>query len=264
MTTYPQQIIDQTGFELLLKRKPGRIVSLVPSQTELLFDLHLNKEVTGITKFCTHPDQWFRSKTRVGGTKKLNIDIIRQLQPDLILGNKEENEKSQIEILRREFPVWISDIVNLKDALHMIREIGLMTSTEVRAGQIASEIERNFDTLLPLRKPLRTLYLIWNQPHMCAGNGTFISEMLEYCGLKNVAGGNRYPELSDRDITEINPELILLSSEPFPFNEKHLNRFRELAPCAKIKLVDGEMFSWYGSRLLHAPRYFNTLLSDLR
>src|ERR1700741_3198050 len=107
--------IDQTGRKISIPQIPQRIISLVPSQTELLFDLGLDKEVVGITKFCVHPPEWFQTKTRVGGTKQLKIDLIKQLQPDLIIANKEENVKEQIEELEKHFPVWISDVNNLED-----------------------------------------------------------------------------------------------------------------------------------------------------
>lgn len=264
MSLYPLRVIDQMGRELILPRKPQRIISLVPSQTELMFDLNLNSEVVGITKFCIHPDEWFRTKTRIGGTKQLNIELIRQMQPDLIIGNKEENEKSQIEILQKEFPVWMSDISNLDDALRMIREIGILTSTSASADEIAEQIEKNFKLLRTSDKSLRTLYLIWHKPNMCAGSKTFIHDMLEKCGLINASIESRYPELSDEEIVRMNPELILLSSEPYPFKEKHIAHFRKLLPSAQVKLVDGEMFSWYGSRLLHSPSCFNKLLADLQ
>ncbi len=264
MSQYPLNVIDQMGRELILPRKPQRIISLVPSQTELLFDLKLNSEVVGLTKFCIHPEEWFRTKTRIGGTKQLNIELIRELQPDLIIGNKEENEKSQIEILRKEFPVWMSDISKLDDALQMIREIGIITSTSASAREIVGQIEKNFKSLRKSEKSLRTLYFIWHNPNMCAGAETFIHDMLEKCGLKNASPENRYPELSDDDILRLYPELILLSSEPYPFKEKHLEHFRKLLPQTWVKLVDGELFSWYGSRLLQSPSYFNKLLSELQ
>lgn len=261
---YPHSDIDQMGHKVILPKKPQRIVSLVPSQTELLFDLNLNSEVVGITKFCIHPEEWFRTKTRIGGTKQLNIELIRQLQPDLIIGNKEENDKSQIEILQKEFPVWLSDISKLEDAMQMIRSIGILTTTSPLADQIAMQIEKNFKSLRKSNKLLRTLYLIWHNPNMCAGTQTFIHDMLNKCGLKNASTDNRYPVLSDDDIIRMNPELILLSSEPYPFEEKHLEHFRKLLPQTHVKLIDGEMFSWYGSRLLQAHSYFNKLLAELQ
>ena len=117
-----RSVTDQTGRSITIPDSPKRIISIVPSQTELLFDLGLSDEVIGITKFCVHPEEWFRKKTRVGGTKQLNMETIRSLQPDLIVANKEENEQVQVEDIAKEFPVWISDIKTLSDAKRMILE----------------------------------------------------------------------------------------------------------------------------------------------
>jgi ABC-type Fe3+-hydroxamate transport system substrate-binding protein len=254
---------DQMNREVRLSANPYRIISLVPSQTELLFDLGLTDAVIGITKFCIHPESWFKNKTRIGGTKNLDLDKIRTLQPDLILGNKEENEQSQIEALESEFPVWMSDIHNLDGALEMILQVGLLCHKETQALALTHSIREQFSGLIPLPRPAQTLYLIWQNPYMTAGVNTFINDMLGQCGFLNVISQPRYPELTPSEIRELNPELILLSSEPYPFKEKHIAEFRKLCPQANIMLVDGEYFSWYGSRLLKASAYFRELLARL-
>lgn len=257
--------IDQTGHPVTLANKPGRIISLVPSQTELLADLGLDKEVVGITKFCIHPEHWFRSKTRVGGTKQVNIDIIHQLQPDLIIANKEENVKEQIESLAEKYPVWISDINNLDDALVMIRETGLMTGKQTAAQKITEQIAEGFAALTTPGYKLRTCYLIWKGPYMTVGNDTFIHNMLEAAGFENVfSERKRYPVISMEDLKQSGCELLLLSSEPFPFKQQHIDELQQQLPKTKIMLVDGEMFSWYGSRLLKAPGYFLHLHGTLK
>jgi len=244
-----------------LSYKPKRIISLVPSQTELLFDLGLEDETIGITKFCVHPEKWFRTKTRVGGTKSINIEKIRSLNPDLIIANKEENVKEQIEAASGIAPVWVSDIQNLEDALQMIKDIGQMTHKAPEAGAIIHEIDKAFQNININPNGNRTaLYLIWHRPWMTIGKDTFIHAMLEKLHLKNAFEHlNRYPQLSDEDIRNSNASLVLLSSEPYPFKEKHIALIRELLPEATIQLVDGEMFSWYGSRLIKAPEYFTSL-----
>ncbi len=249
---------DQLNRSIRLPALPKRMVSLVPSQTELLADLGLEQEVAGITKFCIHPTDWFRNKTRVGGTKQLHLDKIRALQPDLIIANKEENEKAQLEILMREFPVWISDVDTLPAALDMIRSVGALTGKEKKAVELATEICRRFQTLNPrLPAKTKTAYFIWRDPWMVAGSQTFIHDMLQRCGLKNCFEHlPRYPEITLQQLHETNCELILLSSEPYPFGEKHLADFRKRFPKTDIRLVNGEMFSWYGSRLLQTPEYF--------
>ena len=257
--------IDQTGRKVEFAGNVHRIVSVVPSQTELLADLDLEEEVVGITKFCIHPDKWFRNKKRVGGTKDLNLDIIRSLKPDLILANKEENTREQLEALQNDFPVWISDIQKLEDALMMIHSVGVLTNKEYNAALLAEEITNNFAKLPPTHNLKKAVYLIWHQPMMIAGGDTFINDMLKYAEFENVAASRkRYPVLTNEEVNSLHPQYILLSSEPFPFKEKHLVEYAALFPEAEIMLVDGEFFSWYGSRLKDAPDYFRYLSGSLK
>jgi ABC-type Fe3+-hydroxamate transport system substrate-binding protein len=257
--------IDQTGRSLEIIKRPQRIVSLVPSQTELLYDLGLDTEVAGITKFCIHPDHWFRNKTRVGGTKQVKMDIIHQLQPDLIIANKEENVKEQVEELSSHYPVWISDINNLDDALLMISEIGSITGKEKVAQKIITQIKENFSSLkTPGYRP-KTGYLIWKDPYMTVGGDTFIHSMLEAAGFENVfSEQKRYPAISIDELKGSGCELLLLTSEPYPFRQKHIDELQQYLPSTKIMLADGEMFSWYGSRLIKAPSYFTELRNKLK
>lgn len=257
-----KEFTDQMGRTISIEWPPKRIVSLVPSQTELLFDLGLDAEVVGITKFCVHPEQWFRSKRRVGGTKKLDFTKIAELKPDLIIGNKEENEEAQIKQLMEQYPVWMSDIHNLHEALGMIKELGAIVNRTQKTDVLIDNIEVNFSQLKAGKK-LKVLYFIWKNPYMAVGTDTFINDMLSRCGLENLAGNNsRYPELTGEEIAKLSPDVILLSSEPFPFADKHIDEFKALCPNAKILLADGEYFSWYGSRLLGAPKYFQNLLAE--
>lgn len=257
--------IDQTGREVSIPQQPQRIISVVPSQTELLFDLGLNEEVIGITKFCVHPTEWFNSKTRVGGTKQLKIDLIKQLQPDLIIANKEENVKEQIEELEKHFPVWISDINDLDDAYEMIEQVGLIIGKKDQATELTRRIKENFSELPTRDSRLRTIYLIWKDPYMTIGGDTFIHSMLEAAGFENMyKDKTRYPEISVNELQTANCQLILLSSEPFPFKQKHMEEFKAQGINAQIILVDGEMFSWYGSRLLQVPSYFNKLYIEIK
>ncbi len=242
---------------------PKRIISIVPSQTELLFDLGLDEEIIGITKFCTHPVEKVKRRLKVGGTKKLNINQIKKLNPDLIIGNKEENEKDQIEELAKTFPVWMSDISNLDDAVDMIQRVGQLVGKEEEATQLASTITTSFDNLKIKSSSLKVAYLIWRKPYIVAGKGTFIDDMLKRCGLKNAFAMERYPEVFPAQIVDANPDLVFLSSEPYPFTDRHITEFQALVPNANIQLVDGELFSWYGSRLLQAPEYFKQLIASL-
>jgi len=250
---------DQLNREVHIPFPPQRIVSLVPSQTELLYDLGLREEVVGITKFCVHPEVWFRQKKRVGGTKKLNLEAIAALEPDLIIGNKEENERSQIEALQARYPVWMSDVQNLEDAEEMIGRIGAIVNKANEAAALVSKIWQSFEALKVSEKR-RTAYFIWRKPYMVAATDTFINDMLKRAGFINVFGHlSRYPEVDNAMLREANPEVILLSSEPYPFQQKHVEKLRIQCPNAVICLVDGESFSWYGSRLLHSATYFRNL-----
>lgn len=264
---------------------PKRIVSLVPSQTELLADLGLEKEVAGITKFCVHPAEWYRTKPRVGGTKTLNFEKIKALNPDLIIGNKEENEREQIEALAERYPVWMSDVKTLDDAHDMIRRVGELTGKTEKSLLLIRNIRECFAAhervprhqaprdRLPstvsrppstVNRPLSAAYLIWRKPYMAVGGNTFIDNMLRIAGFKNVfANQDRYPEITPDELSKAKPDVILLSSEPYPFAEKHKAAIMELCPGAQVLLVDGEMFSWYGSRLLFAPQYFRQLRDSL-
>ena len=260
---------DQTGRELALPKLPERIISLVPSQTELLYDLGLEDEVIGITKFCVHPDHWFRSKKRIGGTKNVNISAVASLKPDLIIANKEENSKEQILLLERIAPVWVTDIKNMVEAIEMILHIGMITGKSSEAIKITTEIRSKFVDLVSWRAEhqlpsYKTAYLIWKDPYMVAGGDTFIDQMLQLSGWNNLfANKERYPTVTIEELILQKPELLLLSSEPYPFGNKHIAEFQKQLPGTKIILVDGEMFSWYGSRLLYSVDYLKKLLAGL-
>lgn len=258
-------LTDQMHRLFHLPERPRRIISLVPSQTELLFDLGLGDSVVGITKFCIHPQEWFRTKQRVGGTKQVDMEKVRALKPDLIVGNKEENTQADIEALEKEFPVWMSDVLNLSDSLAMIDALGQITGTEEKAREICTGISAQFAALQPLPTPLSAAYFIWQKPWMIAGECTFIRDMLDRCGLTALtkAEAGRYPMLEDVELAALAPDVVLLSSEPFPFDERHVAAVNQILPGTPVYLVDGEMFSWYGSRLLHSPQYFRQLQDRL-
>jgi ABC-type Fe3+-hydroxamate transport system substrate-binding protein len=243
---------------------PQRIVSLVPSQTELLFDLGLGERVVGVTKFCTHPAEQTQRITKVGGTKQFRFPAIDQLQPDLILGNKEENYQEGIEQLATRYPVWISDIFNLSDALGMISQVGSLTGKSTQAMELAKKIDEGFRSLKPLTPQPKVAYLIWKKPYMAACGLTFIHDMLIRCGFLNVFGHlSRYPEVTVSSLANTRVGYVFLSSEPYPFKEKDLQELQIALPASRIVLVDGEMFSWYGSRLLQSVSYFQSLAGQL-
>lgn len=251
-------IIDALGRQVPLNDAPRRIVSLCPSQTELLFDLGAGEQVVGITKFCVHPADGVREKKRVGGTKKVDYDSIRGLNPDLVIAQKEENTPEMVETLARLCPVYVTDVVDIDSALQMIEQVGALVGREGAAREIVAEIQGGLDGLAPLPYA-RVLYLIWREPWMAAGRGTFIHSVLGACGFDNVLDLDRYPTLSVDQMRVLAPDVVFLSSEPYPFKERHLHEVAGLVAGARVHLVDGEVFSWYGSRMRSIPGYAREL-----
>lgn len=251
-------IEDDLG-RVLSIRSANRIVSLVPSLTELLFDLGLESRIVGVTKFCLRPARARRVARKVGGTKQFDFDQMKELQPDLIIANKEENDKEGIQRLAKDYPVYVSDIYDLKDALRTIHNIGRMTDSILSAQRIMDRIQKGFTKIRHLFQG-DVLYFIWESPYMVAAHHTFIDHILTWVGFQNMAKHlSRYPELSIDILHKMSPEHVLLSSEPYPFKENHIQAFQAIFPQAEVHLVDGEMFSWYGSRLQYAPDYFKGL-----
>lgn len=245
-----------------------RIVSLVPSQTELLFDLGLTDEVVGLTKYCIHPADKVSGKPVIGGTKNVNISQVKTLAPTLILANYEENTEADVLALRELAPVHVTDVKTLPEALMMIREVGGLVGRLTEADALARRIGASFAAYRPVMgsASLSVAYLIWRKPWMVAARDTFIDAMLTEAGFRNAFTGQRwarYPVVTMTDLKAAAPELIFLSSEPYPFREKHLADMQTCCPDARVVLVDGELFSWYGSRLRYSAAYFAQLRSNL-
>jgi ABC-type Fe3+-hydroxamate transport system substrate-binding protein len=250
---------DQMNRTIDIPEKPQRIVSLVPSQTELLVDLGLEDRIVGLTKFCVHPKGLKKEKTVIGGTKNFHFSKIEALQPDLIIGNKEENSQEGIERLAEKYPVWMSEIYTLEDALEMIKGIGSITRAAAQAERLIHEINQDMASLSQGARGT-AVYLIWKDPLMAVGPQTFIHDMLGRAGFINKVELLRYPELSMEDLKNISPDFLLLSSEPFPFKQKHMEEFAAQLPQTQVHLVDGEVFSWYGSRLKYFKSYIDGLV----
>lgn len=253
------RVTDALGRAIEVPERPRRIVSLVPSQTELLADLGLDAEVVGVTKFCVHPEAWRRQKIRVGGTKRVHLDRVRGLAPDLVLANKEENEREAVEAIAAFAPVYVTDVRTVAGAVEMVRAVGALVGRADAARTLADRIERGFASLAR-RRPVRAAYLIWRDPWMAVGADTFIHDVMTCAGFANVFGGRaRYPEVAGDELAAARPEVVLLSSEPFPFADRHVPEVARIVPDARVLLVDGQLFSWYGSRIARAPAYFRSL-----
>ncbi len=236
-----------------------KVISLVPSITETLFDLGLTSaEIIGRTKFCIHPKELVKDIEIIGGTKNLNIEKIKALKPDLIIANKEENVKEQAEELMKDFKVLVTNVETLEDNYYLIKQLGHLFGKEEKAQIINLKTYEAFDILKPVNK-LKVAYLIWKDPYMTVGGDTFISTILEELGFENqFKNQKRYPEVQLEDLKKA--DLIFLSSEPFPFKEKHMAEIQNICVDQKIMIVDGEAFSWYGSHLAKCGEYYRELL----
>jgi iron complex transport system substrate-binding protein len=257
---------DQLDRELHLEKTPQRIVSLVPSQTELLVDLGLKNVIFGVTKFCVHPTDLKQQKEIVGGTKQVHTDRIAALEPDIILCNKEENTEEMVLELEKIAPVHVSDIKTIDDSLELIREYGEIFAVREKASEIVREIDKLRKDLQEFLedKPYRKVaYLIWKKPYMAVGKDTFIDHLLSLNHFKNIFAeeDSRYPEISTEALSDA--ELVFLSTEPFPFKENDKEELENEVRKSGIHIVDGEFFSWYGSRLLAAFDYFKKLHSEV-
>lgn len=262
------RIQDQIGNVLELNTTPRRIISLVPSITELLMDLGLENKIVGVTKFCVHPNSIRKDKTIVGGTKTINLDKILALKPDIILCNKEENTKEIVDDCKRITDVHVSDIYTISDTLKVISEYGKIFSCEKKAKELILKIinwKNSFLEFVEYKKVKRVAYFIWKKPWMVAAENTFINHLLELNNFENIFKDKvRYPEIN---LTELknskNLDFIFLSSEPYPFKEKDIKNLQSDFKNVKIILVDGEYFSWYGSRLIKAFDYFKNLREEI-
>lgn len=237
-----------------------RIISLVPSITEALFDFGLNhNQIVGRTKFCIHPAEKVAEVPVIGGTKNLHLEKISRLSPELIIANKEENEKLQVEELAKQFDVWVTDIANLDDNRKFLQELGDRLNRPQQASFFINEIEQ----AVPQQKMTKkAAYLIWQKPYMTIGQDTFIHDVMSKVGLINIFGTEkRYPEITTEDLREA--EVILLSSEPFPFKTKHVQELQDIFPEKQILLADGEAFSWYGTHLARRKAYFEELSKEI-
>ena len=239
---------DHLGREVVLPQMPKRIICLVPSITELVSYFEMEAEVVGITKFCIYPSTWFQSKVRVGGTKNIDIEKVKSLQPDLIIGNKEENTKIDIEALIEIAPVWMSDVNSLEDSFDLISSLAEIFNKEEKGQTLIEDLKNYFLSHTSEGAGKSVLYFIWHSPGFVAGKNTYIDSYMSAIGYQNCVTSYRYPEINT--LESIDPDVVLLSSEPFPFNEGHVAFYKELFPNAEIKLVDGERYSWYGIRTL--------------
>jgi len=259
-------VIDQIQRRIDIDFPPKRVVSLVPSITFLLYRLGLEQEVVGLTRFCKLPKYWKKQKQVIGGTKEVNIDKIISLKPDLILANKEENTKEIVDDLSKIAPVYVSDIYDLETNTEFILQLGKLLDKEQQAHKLVANIAQKFSNMQALlpSHTYKTLYLIWKNPYMTVGGETFIHQMMQYAGFENIyANYKRYPVIQDEEFIKLQPEIVLLSSEPYPFKLKNQKEIQTIFPRAKVLLVEGEPFTWFGAYPELSMDYFINLQKTL-
>jgi ABC-type Fe3+-hydroxamate transport system substrate-binding protein len=265
---------DASGFALALPRPPRRIVSLIPSITETLCALGLADALVGITAYCVEPRALVRGKTRIGGEKDPDLAAIRELQPDLVVANIEENVREHVDTLRGwNIPVWVTYPRTVAQGLAMIRELGELTGTLPRAEAILGDLEPLYPRVRATtarRRPVPVFYPIWRTPWMTVNADTYIHDLLAVCGAANIFGDRpaRYPTVTLEEVAARRPEVILLPDEPFRFRRTHVQDFAPYTDvpavrAGRIHLVDGKPFSWHGPRvgeaLLTLPALFGAI-----
>ena len=266
------KIIDQLNRTLIFETNPVRVISLVPSQTELLIDLGLKNNIVGITKFCKRDKLKITRRNILGGTKKINYDKVKHLNPDIIICNKEENTKEIVNELGKEYFVYVSDIITIEDSFQLIFDIGKIFNANSNAKQLVNNIQsklNSFNSFIAQQPLKKVAYFIWPKPWMAVAGNNYINTILKLNKFENIFENApaRYLEIYIEYLADLSPELkpefILLPSEPYPFEKDHIKELQKYIDC-KFIFVDGEMFSWYGSTLLKALDYFRELIKDLK
>lgn len=258
-------LLDASGTALAGAAPPRRIVSLIPSTTELLCAMGLAEALVGVTVYCVEPRDVVRTKTRVGGEKNPDLERIRALAPDLVIANIEENSRHHVEVLREwGIPVWVTYPRTVADSLRMIRELGEVTGARQRAAALLAEIEPLYAQVranTSRRAPAAVFYAIWRDPYMTINGDTYISDVLAVCGARNVFANHadRYPTVTLDEVAARRPDVIVLPDEPFRFRRAHIKDFEPYVDVPavrhrRIHLLEGKAFAWHGPRIMDALR----------
>lgn len=262
---YPIFITDDAARQINIKQKPERIISLVPSITELIADLGCSSNLVARTMYCKHPSDLEGNVPVIGGTQHVDIESIIKLKPDLIIANKEENLQSDINKLEEYFPVFVTHVRNVEESLLLIHTLGQLLDHETEAANLIKQLHKSINNIPCLIKPLQVLYLIWRMPYVSVSQDTYTGNLIEKLNFKNIVAYEQknYPDLSIEKLSTLNPQIIMLASEPYNFTPKHELELSLIFPKAHIIHVDGEMFSWYGTRMLKKPEYFAEMINKL-
>jgi ABC-type Fe3+-hydroxamate transport system substrate-binding protein len=268
-------VVDALGRPFPVGAAPERIVSLVPSLSEALFAFGLGERIAGVTRFCVEPKEGVAGKTKVGGTKTLDLAAVEALQPDLIIASAEENREDDVRrLIDGGRPVFVTLPTTVRGAIDLLGQLALLTDSAEAAQPIIQEAE---EALAAVREasaggePLRVFCPIWRNPYMTIGPGTYMHDVIAVCGGRNVFEGRdqRYPRVELSEAAALDPEVVLLPSEPYRFRERHFADFEAFPQMAAVRrgnvmLVDGRMLSWYGPRIAQSLRELSALLDGAR
>lgn len=250
-----RKMTDHVGRTIEIAISPKRIISLCPAITTTLFSIGLDKEIIGRTRYCLFPENKVEQLEVVGGTKDINLEKIRTLNPDLIIAEKEENTEEIVLQLEKEFPVYVFEVQSIEDNDRMIQDLGQLTNKETASARLREQILQALGSL-PNLQGKKVAYMIWQNPFMVVGDDTYINALLGAMNLVNpfTAVEGRYPVVTLEDLQQMDLDYLLLATEPFRFKERHVEKMASLLTTVQVSLIDGEMF-WYGVNMIDGANY---------
>jgi ABC-type Fe3+-hydroxamate transport system substrate-binding protein len=271
----PLTVVDALGQSLTVRERPERIVSLVPSLTEALFAFGLDGEIVGVTRFCVEPRRGVAGKTKVGGTSEVDVAKIEALRPDLVIASAEDNSREDVvQLIDHGWPVFVTLATSVESAIDLLRQLATVTGTTAVARPIIQEAKDALASVVAAgagRERVRVFCPIWRNPYRTCGTATYMDDVLTVCGGRNVFGDRqeRYPRVELTEMAALDPEVILLPSEPYRFTKRHKADFRAFADVSAVKnghtfFIDGKMLAWYGPRITHSLSEVKRLLDIAR
>lgn len=260
--------IDDLGNELNFDKKPKRIISLVPAITETLYDLNLEELIIGVTKECTYPIHFKSTKQIVGDTKTIELEILKELKPDLVFCNTTINSLEIITKLQKVTKVYITKVITIDDSKQMIKNLGILLNRRTEADLLNRKIDlklEDFKLFITSFNTLKVAYFTGYNPWIATGNKTYTNSLLSLNKYTNIYNAQNYlPKINPKRIRhDGDPEILFFPSKPFTFEDQHAFEISEYTNRSSAVFIDGEMFGWFGSRLIKAFEYFKTLRNRL-
>ena len=258
------QFFDDLGKTIFINKIPKRIVSLCPSITETLCELGLSDKIIACTDYCIHPIDKVKNINKIGGPKNFSEEKILKLSPDIIFAVKEENDANKIINISKKITTYVFDINSIKEGIELIKALGNIFEIQNIANVFIEKILEGYKNLPKVNSNIQCLYLVWKNPYIAVGSGSFIDSVLNKLNLRNCLRNSekKYPKINLNNF-ENNFDLIILPSEPYRFSNKDIEELENVFPEKVIIKVDGEMFSWYGTHQLKSISYFDKFVEKL-